>query len=276
MREGLECGSALRYIRRVYGENPMTPDPRHVPVPRPLVPKKGKGTGLGCMRLLMIPHLLIGIGILAYTLFLATLVFFGETVEGTVTGTSSTSDDDGTSYSLDYAFRYDFTTYAGQSTVSQGMYETAKEGDAVRVRVHPLFPEWGSHLDDLDETELELPFLAVFTLFWNAIMAVFVWIAYVHPARLRSLLRYGAVAEGHIASREMRSGKKTTWTIRFRFVPMGSSVATPGVPVDGTMSVGRGDYEHANEGNHVTVVYDARKPSRCVVYDYAPYEIRTP
>ncbi len=77
----------------------MTPDPRHVRVPRPLAPKKGKGTGLGCMRLFMIPHLLIGIGILAYTLFLATLVFFGEAVEGTVTGTSSTSDDSGTSYS---------------------------------------------------------------------------------------------------------------------------------------------------------------------------------
>lgn len=254
----------------------MTSDPRFVPPPRPLKTKKGKGQSYGCLRIFILPHLLVGIVILALVLFQLSLVLFGETVNGTVTGSSSTSDDEGVSYVLDYTYRYEFTTYAGQSSVTQGMYENAAPGDIVRVRVHPLAPGWWSEIEDGGGPGEELAFMGVFALFWNGILSVFIWMAYVIPIRQRRLVAYGTVADGRILSKKHQGGTKGTRTVRYRFHPTGTAVTASGTPIEAEMTVDAADYQSAQEGAHVTVIYSAAGPSRSIIYDYAPWEIRSP
>lgn len=235
------------------------------------------GCALWFVRLFLLPHTLVGIGILCAALwttgiFLAVGVF-GSSYDGVIVKKDASRAVKGTKgWYVKYTYTVDGREYATEVSVSKERFAEINEGDAITVRALESSPEsgpWPRVPGHWPITELGGKW--IITLFWNGIMSVFLWNMYVRPWRIRRLVRWGWPTEGIIRDVQMKTGKgSTSYRINYEYAscPVDGS---DGQLFSGKMTSTVKDASYAQTGHLITVLYDPNKPTRSVVYRYSDY-----
>lgn len=242
------------------------------PLPRTVRLKKRR-TGLGCIRIFIMPHTLVGIGMIAYALFLAAMLLFGEEVPGRVVDSHQGTDDDGDpAYTLVYTYRVGGTEYRGSSSVSRETFTRVSDGGVVRVVAFPLTPGVGSSIAGEPGGGGILLFVVVFAVFWNSILSVFLWQIYVLPHLHRQLFRSGSPVTGTVTKKEVARRKgRESHVVHYQYAA-GGETSAPSL-MSGKMVVPKEEFGRLAEGDQLTVLYAPRRPSRSLLYRCGEYDV---
>lgn len=268
--------------------------PSDVPSRTPRNIRRRAGHNLGCgiwfLRLFILPHTLVGLGLIGWVVLNVALLAAGTNTQAEVVRKYRSSGDNGYVYNVEYAFGPD-GRYRDKTSIPKPQYDRIilpaadqVERDTVApsqlpVRYlaagdlhysHPLQGSWG--LWGL------LGFSILFGLFWNGILSVFFYLAWIGPYVGRKLYIHGKVARGRITSKKTstsrpnrrgRGGLTKHINLKYEFetesgqTVKGSTSAAQGSP---------GDLD-AYVGQAVTVLYRPDRPRQSVLYEYGNYEI---
>ncbi len=254
----------------------MESTPTRLPEP-PRSVRGGGGCGLWFLRLFILPHTLVGIGVIGLALASAILALFGTDTTATVTKAyTSTSSKGSVSYHLEYVYQAGGRDHTKSQSVSRATYDAIRppgelEGTPSSIRVRYLrLGSWS------DQVLLEnggawrrMGGLLFFALFWNGILSVFLYLAWVKPIRQRLLVKYGDVTAGTILSSRKRQGKSISYYVTFRF-----RNPETGADLEREVDIqGEAHYQSAVEGRKVTVIYSPRNPKRALIYELSPYQV---
>ncbi len=229
------------------------------------------------MRLFLMPHTLVGIGLIGAAIFSILVWLFGTDVPGRINSLDISRGKKSTNFNVHYAYTVEGIDYQGSVSIVEEIYNTLQVGQAYPVRVIRAAPSWMPHPRGPGSSTgmvFMWPFMA---LFWNGLMSVFLWIAWVAPWRMRSLLRHGLATAGVILRTETHRGGKGGPIYRvyygYQATPLdeGHVLAEPD-SFERKMDVTRADYNEAAIGRVVTVIYHPKNPKRSVIYDFAEYE----
>ena len=249
--------------------------PTHLPRP-PRVARGGVGCGLWFLRLFIMPHMCVGVALFAFWILTVIATVFGTETSAVVTKTHVTKGSKGgTNYSIDYRYSVDGQSYTNSSSVEHHIYATVddpqkiEEGLAsLRIR-HIGLGSWHSSLVQEKYSWKKIGFLLFAMLFWNGIMSVFVYIAWVAPLRTRWLVRHGIATPGTIVGRRKVYGKRIQYYVTFKF-----QEPVSGQEFQREMQVpGEKYYDIAKEGRAVTVLYKPGKRKRSLVYELCGYHV---
>jgi hypothetical protein len=230
------------------------------------------------------------VGLLLLTLWRTASVWavtwFGVTVDGEVTGKSDLPERGVRGGRLKFTYHVRGEEYSAEDTVDEDALDSLHVGAAVKVRVlsgwpdHPQLVEPSGRAGRGRGLWLGLAVLgnvALGTLFRRCLR---------EPLRQRALVREGVATEGVIVRKEVRGGRRLSRAIQFCYRAPRYGVAREGDEVRAAvadkewqvrMPVGRVDFEAAQVGDAVTVLYDPRQPSRSLIYPFADYEaVNTP
>jgi hypothetical protein len=248
-------------------------DATNTPTRLPPPPREvcgGVGARLWFMRLFILPHMCVGVGLVGMFLLTVLVVAFGTDTSAVVTEAHTGKTSKGrTSYHITYRYRIGEREHTKSDSVAVSTYAAVSDPGKIEegvAKVRMRYIELGSlHYHLLVEGDFAWkPFSLLFAvLFWNGIVSIFVYAAWVAPIRNRWLVRHGAATVGKIVSRRMVRGKGTSYYATFTFREPAS-----GQEFKRVMRLpGELKYEVAQEGRAVTVVYDPSKPKRSLVYE---------
>jgi hypothetical protein len=232
------------------------------------------GGALWFPRIFILPHTLIGIGVVLYLIFVLLWALLGADIPGTVIGSYiSHSSKHGDSYYLKYRYQAGGETKRDSDSVSLDMYERYQSGNGVNVPVTVHYFGIGSlHRAGLREGgSLWKRFggLVFWAAFWNSIMFAFIYQFWVKPLRVRWLYRHGDTVPGTLTKKRVRTGKSTSYYVSYAFNPPFS-----GERIESEIEVWkRGNWDQAVEGQPVTVLYSGANPKRSTVYEYGGYRV---
>jgi hypothetical protein len=241
------------------------------PPPR-TVRQTGRAERTFVFRLLMIPHAIVGVGTLLYTMFLVSLVLMSEPKRGEIVGKNVRVDDRDTTYLVRFAYTVDGRQYEQSTAVTEEEFGKIGEGESLTIRVHPWAPSAGSYLA-MQNRWGQVIMMTGFTLFWNGILATFAWMLIVKPARRRSLIVHGVAVSGLITRREIyhrRGGGIAVVTYTYPVAGAGNGTAET---LTGRMEVPSADAEALTEGESTVVLYDGAKPARSVLFANSGYDV---
>lgn len=256
----------------------LTTPKRLPPPPRKVRKARGAGMrGMGCARVFILPHLLVGIGFLCYMLLTLGWALLGWDVQGSVMRKWEDSDSDSTSYHVEYTFVVGDRVIRDTAQVGAEFYSKLPErfdidrpevrmpvrvfGAMGRYYTNLLSPKWGPWST--------VGFAWMFGLFWNSIVGVFVIFLYVYPVLIRWLIAHGAAVEGRILGKSVdSSGDSTTYRIEYVFSPDGKET------VKGKYQIfTKEEYDAVKESSPVTVIYWPGKPKRNVPLEHSGYRV---
>jgi hypothetical protein len=248
------------------------------PTPRRVKYRDGPraGCGLWFGRLFLLPHTLAGAFILvmavATTVQYLRVLTFGVECDGRVVRKTETKGGKGTHYGVEYAYAVGGVEHAGRVTVNRNEYAEVTGGDPVAVRAVESAPEYDPwpRLPGQWAPARALGYWAI-ALFWNGIMSLFLWGAYVRPWRDRRLVRVGQPAAGVVRAVVTRNTRPRSYRVTYEYtVPdrfgLADAVRT------GSMVTDRWDATRYLPGRPVTVLYDPDRPGRSVVYELTAYQ----
>jgi len=248
---------------------PLPPPPRSV--------RGGAGCGLWLVRVFILPHVCVGVGVAGLTVLTALVAALGTDLAATVTGAhTSRGHKGGISYQIDYRYRIGARDYTHSGGVSAETYAAVGhprdlEGPPATVRVrHLTIGPWNYGVLTQERTAWKAAGgLLVFAVFWCAILSIFVYLIWVIPIRNRLLVRNGQTTTGTIVKSRVNRGKSTSYYATFRF----QDPAT-GREIEREMTLpGKEQYEAAWAGKAVTVVYSPRHPKRALAYELSGYRV---
>lgn len=266
------------------------------PAPRPVRARTGKKSGgIGCLRVFILPHMLVGIFVLLAAVSMTLVNLFGANIPATITGHYTTNDSDGdTTYRVNYSYTLNGQRHNDEAKVSAAEY-AAPVGTVVALKIFPAVPVMGKQLM-LPETRPygRIGFFWIFALFWNGLLSLFVWVAYVAPAVQRKLVSQGTPCVGRIIDKQVSSGEGSdSYYLRYEYAPVDwmdtpaytkaleaaqkknrwtSIYPAPGM-LAGLTAVNQSEYESVQTGDAVTVLYNPEKPLQSAVYRFCGHEI---
>ena len=232
-------------------------------------------TGAGCVHIFLLPFILIGMWLAATLLHRILLPFAGATAPAVITGRETQSDDDGDTYTADFTYTYNGVQYTGSCKVDPDVYSTLETGQMAQVEILSLTP---GVYPRLSNPPGKYPFgsfifLVVFTLFWDGIVALFVWTIYVWPVIAKRIYQWGTPAVATIVDKKTVSGEDSaTYTIAYEFTP-GDIHGRPGSTIVGRQSVPESAWKEASTGDRCTVLYSPKRPRMNVLYRYGDYQV---
>src|SRR6267142_479197 len=245
------------------------------PLPRPIRRRSGalaSGCGLIFGRLFILPHMIVGVGMVFMVPLTIVKVFFGSVSDGRIVSKWTTSDE-GTYYHIKYEYDAHGVHHGGERTCSGSEYDAI--GDPRRAQPPPPIQIRSIFVLGRDFHEALLPgesglrsigFFLIFALFWNAVLSLFVYFLWIAPWRTRQLYRWGAPVPGRILSKRISSGEDTTYYLDYEFIQPKFGVLRK------QQSVSSDRFNQANEGQLVTVLCHPRKKSPAVIYEYGDFE----
>jgi hypothetical protein len=234
------------------------------------------GGNLWFIRIFIMPHVLIGIGVVGYLIFLLIWRMFGTDFPATVTDAKvSHSSKHGDSYVLYYRFEAGGQTRLDSDTVGWSIYQTYQNqardqsGPPVTVRYLSLGPLHHSKLLESGSLWAEVGFLVLWAAFWNGVLSIFVYAIWIKPIRARLLYKYGSSTSGKLLHKRVRTGKSTAYYVGYRFNDPAS-----GHEYESEIQVWKADdWRQAVEGQPVTVLYAQNNPKRSTVYEFGGYRV---
>ncbi|HEX8550658.1 MAG TPA: hypothetical protein VF681_03795 [Abditibacteriaceae bacterium] len=262
----------MESIHRRDEQHTIEPELRQTP-PRPVSRRKGAGCQNGCVLVFLLPHTLVGIGLLLWSLLQLAVLLFGVTVPGTIQDVSSSrGSKGGYTYHASYEYRVNGVTHQVKSQISAKEYGLASRGQSVGVKALPMLPNWGSVLlvPGAGSAGNGLQMLPM-ALFWNAFLAVFYYFILGQSWKERSLVRGGIAVVGTVVEKKISRGKNTSHIVIYDYIPStpgsGDVVSTQ----RGQMTVPKEAYDSLQVGQSATVLHDAVKVRRSVLYAPASY-----
>jgi hypothetical protein len=251
------------------------------PTPLPDAPRRvrGKaGLGVGCSRVLLLPHVVVGLSVLLMLALQVLWLFFAAEYPGVVTGVKETQRKGVTNYHVTYRFNAGGQEMTDRAKVELGDFERFKgllggpeEARSVKVRYFALAgPLSQARLPAYESPWGLIGFLVVFALFWNGIMWVFLHSIWIKPMLTRRLYVTGDATTGRVVSKQtVRGGKSSTYRVSYTFKD-----PVTGEEVAGSVDTNWERFAAVQEGDEVTVLYRANKPSRNVPYELGGYEVK--
>jgi hypothetical protein len=186
--------------------------------------KRLASTGYGCVMLVFIPFLIVGLFFLGYGI--KSLIEWQQlTTEGVTTrgkfidrSISYDSDDD-ESYYVTFQFGLNNQTHVVEQNVDSGTYDRAETGAPVDIVYVPDNPTL-ARVAGTESSPVDL-FIMAFSLCWN----VFVWLVLLAIIggwrKRRALQRSGQLTRGEVVSCSGRNSNKGGYiiTVEYRFNP---------------------------------------------------------
>ena len=253
------------------------------PLPRPVRRRGGlmAGCGLWFLRIFILPHTLVGVGVLvaapAYSFLTLGVWLLGEEVQGRVVRTthSQNKKKNTTTYTLHYVFTVDGTEYSGQTGVSAQEQAMYKEGTPVPLRVLTVLPHYGHWPLVGNYSPLgQVGGLWFMALFWNGILSIFLWMAYYRPWYHWHLVRNGTPTSGLVRETKTHHGKGgPSYTVRYEYAVLIGEVSDN--LLTGSVNTHRAIGTAFMIGDVLTILYDPAKPKRSVPYVLADFEVKT-
>ena len=241
--------------------------------PRPVRPRTGAqmSNGMGCLRVFLLPFVLVGVVSIAIAFWQTGLVLLGTRTTGRIVSTRDTSGGDSNSYHARFSYSAGGVRYEGDSNVSAHSFYSLRPGQRVPVRYSALLPgRWPLLLAD-GPVPFNFGMTWLFTVVWNVFIGLFVWTAWGLPRRQQFLVRMGQPACALVTDRRIVSGEDSdTYYLLYRFQP---ETAGASGPVDGRDSVTKAAWDSVAEGDALTALHDPQRPKQCVLYRFAPYEV---
>jgi hypothetical protein len=234
------------------------------------------------LRIFILPHTLVGIGLLFAMPASILWAVAGHDHVGAVERLWVTTHKRTQSYHVEYV--YDLPAdgpLAGprrcsQTTVNRSVYDTLNSLPRGQRTVHvralgvpPLF--YDDVIDGRGGAWRVVGFTWLFGTFWCGIVSLFAYAIYVSPWLTRRLYRSGTAVRGTIASKRMTYGKTVTRLVTFRFQTPDGRTHTGEMACAGSVA----EWDAAGAGDPVTVLYDPRRPKRSIAYEFGPYRCAT-
>jgi hypothetical protein len=250
------------------------------PAPRRLRRRPGVGIGPAVgrwlVRLIILPHCIVGIGLILPAIYVPTLLIFGDDVPGVIAGLSTSPAKSGLNYHVHYSYTVDGLNYTDKDTVTAYDYSSTHVGQQCKVRVLQSLPSMLPQRLTAQSPWLVAPQYLLMALLWNAFISIFVWLAWVAPWRTRQLLRFGVPVAGQIMMSNRIRGNKggVTYQIQYEYLALidDQNGEVSQQLLNGKMAISVKDFFSAEPGQVVTVLFDPKKPKRSLVYDFAEYQ----
>jgi hypothetical protein len=251
----------------------VLPEELRSPAPRPVSRRAGTGTVI-FLRLFILPHTLIGFGALFLVVFEPLfLILTPDTLATVIALTPHTSRKGGTTYRVTYRYspvdapgvsltgddQISWAEFVGLRSDSQIYVHTAGVGCH---RYTCLSRTFGGYV------RYRYP-MWFWALFWNGIVSIFLYTAWVVPTHNRNLVRFGDPVAGQITGKNIMRGKSTTYRLKYEFTPIGDHHARKGSTTVAT----KPQFDQATEGQNVTILYDPNRPGRNVAYEFGDYVV---
>ena len=241
------------------------------PPPRQLRTRSKTGRiPLGCVRLFILPHVIIGIGVALVMLSKLLLVLIGTATPGTVESRTFSKGRKGRyTYHVHYSFRTDNSIHRGKTQIDSDVYDVLGERASVQVLYLGLAPDY---ISDILEPGESLPpntwKAIIFGGFWNAILSPFVYLLYIKPWRRKRLVKTGEAGTGKVVARRIDRGPKGSpqSVVEYEYLALGQSYR-------GKEMTDESCYHAFPNGRKLSVIYDPNKPSRSVALDLCEWEI---
>jgi hypothetical protein len=238
----------------------LPPPPRRV--------RGGPGLAIWFGRVFVLPHTLVGLGILVAVAVHALWVLFGVETTGHVEGAHTGSRKGQTTYWVQYSYQTKSGTLTSSSDVPQPMYRALSSplGREIQVSHYELGPVHLSGLADVGSPLGRLGAMMFFAAFWNGIMSVFLYGLWVMPYRQKQLVALGTATSGKVVRKRTQQRKNTTYYVSYAFE------TAAGEPVQAEMSTSRALFQKVEEEQAVTVIYWPEQPSRSTVQGLGDYQ----
>jgi hypothetical protein len=244
-----------------------------VPPPRAVARVKS-GCAVVALRLFILPHTLVGIGALLFAVGEPLLILFSASVPGVVQELTTHQGSKGSeSYRVKIEYFPDARRNGAGLLLDEGLtageYRAMHRGQSVSVRTVGLGRlRYATLARSVSGYIRQRWPMWIFTAFWNGVISIALYVAWVAPIRGRHLVRDGRPVIGKITGKSTRRGKSITYTVMYEFV---TADVRP-LRQDGEMSVSGKDYDSASEGRGVTVLYNSNRPSRNVIYEFSDFK----
>ena len=250
--------------------------PRELQRPSPRRIKRRSDAPAGCVmvfgRLFILPHMIVGVGMLFMVPLTILKVYFGERHEGRIVKKWTTSGEDGTIYHIGYEYDADGMHRTGDRTCSRSQYNALNDPapnqtpQGIEVRsFHLLGRHWHEALLPGESGLKRIGFYAFFALFWNGVVSVFVYLFWIGPWRQRQLYRWGTPVPGRIASKRTESGENTTYYLDYEFIQPQLGMQRK------KQSVTSDRFSQAGVGQLVTVLCYPNKTAPSEIYEFGDF-----
>lgn len=239
--------------------------------PRQIRSRKHAGfIGLIFVRLFILPHTLLGLGLLLLLLSKFTLAIFGQQSEARVLKkTTQAGSKGGATYKVAYSFTHNVTEYSGNSQIDQAIYQQLRESRSIPIVYLSFLPQYVS---DYREPGHFFPAntgsFFLIAIFWNGVVGVFIYVLYIDPWRRKQLIRHGTAAMGRIEAMSIQRGSKGAARYMVNY-----SYEVENQRHEASISTTREQYEAHQIGESVAITYDPVKPKRSVPVDLSPWEL---
>lgn len=244
--------------------------------PRPIVRRDNAAGAIRWLgRLFIVPHVTVGLGMVVTLAVSLVNPVFGHDDSATVTAEKVTSSQSKgrTYYHYEVAYSYNEggVRVDDSQVISLGERRSPSTRFAVGGTVLVRHVAVGPFHDSALLLAGDSPFykvlpIAIFTLFWNGLLTVFLYHLWYLPLLAHWLYRHGDIGRGQVVRRFERKGKGTSYHVDFSFESTDGRVASSSMLVSSEAL-----HRSVTEGQPVTVLYDPRKLSRSVVYECGDY-----
>lgn len=194
----------------------------------------------------------------------------GRITEKTMRGRSKNT------YILRFTYQVDDQDCNSEMDVEEVSFEQVKVGDPVRVRVAPFLPGIGAIQEPKLSRSWNASCFVGFVVLWHSILVFIVWSVGRAAIRRRYLARHGLPTLGRISDKRVATGKGggmffLTYHYQVRKNPAGNPIDC--TEHEATMMVTSKDFQAAQVGQLVTVLFDPANPDNSIIYRCGEYEV---
>jgi len=186
----------------------------------------------------------------------------GAPITATVDGTHVTHGKH-TNYYVDYDYMLDGADHTDSQSVNWQTYDDTSEGQIFRGKAMKL---WGHYFSETELSDVRagaMKGLAIAGV-WIVVLLGIGWQYWI---RRRFLVQNGTAIASAITDKTIVRGKSSAYFIHFTFE------AREGGSFSGKTVTTRKNYDQAQVGQMITVIYDPMKPKRNMAYEYCDFEV---
>lgn len=256
------------------------------PPPRKIKRRGGKRTIAVWMRGFCALLFVLALYFLKNAVFTTLISFSSATVPARVTDLHISKSRSNYFYGVGYDYKIGGTVRSDQQDVGFADFQATQIGELVSVQFLPAAPSQGSRLR-LPNGHIYPTRLSdwAYFLLGSGLVLTFGAKDWILWRRARTLTARGVPVTGRITRKEnLSSSRLPCFQLHYVYSPHGGtnqvshsfSASTPDLSaapeLEGEMEITEEDYKTVKKGDIVTVLHDARKPKRSLIYRYAEYQ----
>jgi hypothetical protein len=258
--------------------------PQHLPPP-PRRARRRRGRPLPLLRVPLWLRLLgtLGLGLLLVALWFGfgslAVTLLGTKVPGEITGKVVTRDRGSAEARVTFTYFVGEQEHTAEVPVSEEAAAQLYVSKKIKARVLRWWPGNPRLVEPVSQSAGTAVYLWWLVVPWLAAVGVVFWLYERRYRRQRRLVHQGRETSGKILGKETVGGRSPTGLVHFSYWaprdgtrPAAGDAVVPHREWEVLMPVRARDFETAQVGTAVTVLYDPHKPSRSMIYAFADYE----